>query len=197
VLLGAWLGLTASACFDPLYESGQPLQDTYVVCCQAAQLTTCLCQDVTTCEGSFLACAGGRCTTAPVCSGAGGGSGGGAGGGSQDAGTGGGGGAGGGAGGGSGGGAGGGTGGGATGGGSGGGGASGGGAGGGAGGGLGGGAGGGATGGGTGGGVPSAWEPCCVGGAVTSCPCPPSGCTGAGFKPCAGGRCVMPSGTCG
>jgi len=172
LLVGGVLGLTAQACFDPLYESGQPLVDTYVVCCEAGRLTTCLCQDVNTCEAAFVACAGGSCTTALACDGTGGGTGGGAAGGGT----------GGAFGGGSGGGAGGGT-------------------GGGAGGGsiedagAGGGAGGGATGG--GGGAAQAWEPCCVNGWVTSCVCAPSGCAGAGFLPCAGGRCAASTGSCG
>lgn len=196
-LLGAVFGLVAQACFDPLYESGAPLEDTWVVCCDAQRLTTCLCTDIATCQGSFAVCAGGACTSGSVC-GAGGGAGGGSGtgGGASGGGTGGGA-FGGGAGGGSGSDAGtgfdagtedGGTGGG--------GGFADAGAGGGAGGGGGatGGGGGSATGGGGGGVVQ--FEACCVSGQVTSCVCPASGCTGGAFSPCASGRCVPVGESC-
>ncbi|GMU59684.1 MAG: hypothetical protein AMXMBFR34_14470 [Myxococcaceae bacterium] len=166
-LVGAVFGLAAQGCFDPLYESGQPLADTWVVCCEGSVLGTCLCEDTATCQQAFVACAGGSCNRGASC-GVGGGAGGG--GGAAGGGTGG-----------------------ASGGGSGDGGTAGG-AGGGGGfldAGLGGGAGGG-----TGGGGPLRYEPCCVSGLVTSCQCPASGCTGVSFKPCSAGRCVPSGASC-
>lgn len=179
--VGAVFGLFLQACFDPLYESGAPLEDSWVVCCDAERLTTCLCRDVATCQGSFAVCASGSCSSAGAC---GGGAGGGSGTGGGAGGSGGG--------------------------------AAGGGAGSDAGtifdGGTGGGGGadagvsdagvsdagtGGGAGGGTGGGGGVArYEACCVGGQVTSCLCPASGCTGAGFVPCSGGRCVTVGESC-
>lgn len=194
-LLGAVFGLFAQACFDPLYESGAPLEDSWVVCCDAQRLTTCLCTDVATCQGSFAVCAGGACTNGAGCGGFGGGAG--TGGGASGGGTGGG----------------------ASGGGTGGGSGSdagtgfdagtedagtedagvGGGAGGGGGGladaGTGGGAGGGGATGGGGGGLVQ-FEACCVSGQVTSCECPSSGCTGTPFTPCSSGRCVPVGAQC-
>ncbi|MEW5737933.1 MAG: hypothetical protein AB1938_03350 [Myxococcota bacterium] len=205
-VVGVVCGLAAQGCFDPLYESGQPLEDTWVVCCDGAFLDTCLCENTATCQQAFAVCAGGMCSRGTSCGGtADGGAGGGAGtgGGTGGASGGGSGGGGGGFGGGTGGGAGGGGGGfldagvqdggvsdagvedGGT----------GGGTGGGFGGGAGGGAGGG-FGGGSGGGGPTRYEPCCVNGAVTSCVCPASGCLGLTFKPCAAGRCVAAGASC-
>ncbi len=185
--------LLAAACLDPLYEDGAPLTSGWVLCCPSGEVSTCFCDEATSCQRNVFPCASGRCSATPFCP-AGTGGGAGAGGG---AGTGGGAATGGGAGGGT-----------ATGGGA----ASGGGGGatqdagvaidggvepdagvidggtgGGAGGGSGGGAGGGA-GGGTGG---SAFEFCCVNSRVTTCTCPASGCTNTPFTPCPNGSCVM------
>lgn len=201
-LVGAVFGLFAQSCFDPLYESGDPLENSWVVCCEAQRLTTCLCNDIATCQGSFAVCADGVCTGGSACGtagGAGGGSGtgggsatGGGGGATSDAGTGYDAGTGGGVGGGTGGGAGGG----------------GGfadagfpdsGIGGGAGGGGGvvdAGLGGGAGGGSGGGGSVVQYEACCISGQVTSCQCPLSGCTGTPFLPCSSGRCVPVGESC-
>jgi hypothetical protein len=192
------IAATAAACLDPLYEDGAPLTSGWVLCCKAGAVDTCFCDEATSCQQSVYPCAGGRCSSTPLCFG---GTGGGAAGGG--AGTGGGGGAGG-------------SGGGTTGGGAGGGGAAAdggvafdaglpdggsdagtpadagvidGGTGGGAGGGSGG--GGGAAGGGGG----SSFEFCCVNARVTTCACPTNGCVGAPFTPCPGGSCIAGTST--
>jgi len=183
------LALTAAACLDPLYEDGAPLTSGWVLCCNGGAVSTCFCDDATSCQHSLFACAAGHCSATPVCAsgtgggtGTGGGAAGGGGGGLQDAGVGGG---------------------------SGGGGASmdggstidggpGGGAGGGSGGGAGGGAGGGSGGGGAsggGGGSTMRFEFCCVQSRVTTCACPSTGCTGGLFTPCPGGSCVAGTST--
>lgn len=77
------LALTAVACLDPLYEDGAPLSSGWVLCCNGGALTTCFCADATSCQHSLYACAGGRCSTTPLCSAAGGGAGTGGGGGAS------------------------------------------------------------------------------------------------------------------
>lgn len=61
------LGFFAAACFDPLYEDGQPLTSRWVNCCNEGTVNTCFCEDARTCEQTFFACAEGRCTTNPQC----------------------------------------------------------------------------------------------------------------------------------
>lgn len=160
------LGLFVAACLDPLYQDGDPLTQSWVVCCQRGAIDTCFCEDETSCMQPIFACAGGTCATNPQCfvstsdAGTGGGSGstgGGSGGGgavildggpvgggaSQDAGAGGGG-------------------------------------------------GNSSYDAGTGGGttMSTGFEFCCVNSRVTTCACGVSGCIGAPFTPCPGGGCV-------
>jgi hypothetical protein len=78
--------LSCAACFDPLYEDGDPLTSAHVVCCVGGRVTTCFCPEASSCAAPVFPCAGGRCAPTPNCpSAAGGGAGGG--GGSLDAGT--------------------------------------------------------------------------------------------------------------
>lgn len=194
--------LAIASCFDPLYESGDPLTSGWVLCCPGGAIDTCFCDspEALTCRASVFPCANGTCSASPTC-GAGGGSAGGGtatGGGSttMDAGS-----------------AGGGT-------------STGGGGGAGAGGGADGGVvtdagssdagaidagsqydggigggggsmedagspiGGGTATGGGGGSMPTRFEFCCASGRVTTCACPASGCVNAPFTPCPGGSCV-------
>lgn len=154
------LALTVAACLDPLYEDGAPLTSGWVLCCASGAVSTCFCDDATSCQRGLFACAGGRCSVTPVCSaGTGGGSGtggsggasgggtglsdagaaGGGGGTTLDAGT-------------------------VT--------------------------GGGAGGGGGGGGISPSFEFCCFEARVSTCTCPASGCNAAPFTPCPGGACI-------
>jgi hypothetical protein len=54
------------ACFDPLYESGAALNQSYVICCSAGMLDSCLCSDERSCKVAVYACANG-CSSSPSC----------------------------------------------------------------------------------------------------------------------------------
>ncbi|RKG96014.1 hypothetical protein [Corallococcus carmarthensis] len=50
------------ACFDPLYEDPEALDEaSWAVCCVRGQVDTCFCEEASGCEASFRACAGGTC----------------------------------------------------------------------------------------------------------------------------------------
>ncbi len=73
LVVGALIG----ACLDPLYADGDALAQQWVVCCPTGLVSTCQCNDPTTCAPEVFACPGqNRCSLSPSCTqGAGGGQG--------------------------------------------------------------------------------------------------------------------------
>jgi hypothetical protein len=67
--LRPWVALlVASACFDPLFEEGDPLTAGWVTCCVGSQLQTCQCPEASQCQSKATPCGpGGLCSSTPFC----------------------------------------------------------------------------------------------------------------------------------